>query len=492
MRNAFSKTFLSGVMLLLCLIGDAQNETDVTRFITTDFGGTARFNAMGGAMGALGGDPSTLFTNPAGMGVYRSGEFSISPTFVPMRSDALMYGRLSNQNEFNFNLNNLAYINVYPFENKGRWKMGQLGFSYAQIKNLNGDYVVSGEHSDGSLSHEIAQDAFGMLPADFEFDEPFYVSPAYQTFLINPDTTTSELDYISAIPDGTRIDQLSVLSRRGRVGETTVGGSLNYDDKLYLGMGIGFTRIVYDEYLDYQEVILDTALTDLNAFSMIQDVEMRGTGLNFRFGAIYRPVDKIRIAGSYTTPTWTSMTTAWTTSISTFFDDGERYTWNADANGYNEFNMTSPSRLMGAIGLVLSKSVLLNAEYEYVDYAGAKLRSSNQTPIDFGASNSALQSELISVGNLRAGVEYRYGTLSLRGGYAFFPSPYQEGRVINNNDRTVLSGGLGYRKDKTSVDLAYRRTSFGTDFYAYAPESLQVAQIDEVQNSIILSLGFRF
>ena len=128
-------------MLLLCLIGDAQNETDVTRFITTDFGGTARFNAMGGAMGALGGDPSTLFSNPAGMGVYRSGEFSISPTFVPMRSDALMYGRLSNQNEFNFNLNNLAYINVYPFENKGRWKMGQLGFSYAQIKNLNGDYV---------------------------------------------------------------------------------------------------------------------------------------------------------------------------------------------------------------------------------------------------------------------------------------------------------------------------------------------------------------
>ena len=71
---------------LSLLISNAQNETDALRFSQTFPGGTARTIGMSGAFGAFGGDFSTLSINPAGIGVYRSSEFSITPAMNYMSS----------------------------------------------------------------------------------------------------------------------------------------------------------------------------------------------------------------------------------------------------------------------------------------------------------------------------------------------------------------------------------------------------------------------
>ena len=52
----------------------------------SDLNGTARFVGMGGAMGALGGDISTMGTNPAGIGIYRSNDVMVSFGFVNVGS----------------------------------------------------------------------------------------------------------------------------------------------------------------------------------------------------------------------------------------------------------------------------------------------------------------------------------------------------------------------------------------------------------------------
>lgn len=44
----------------------AQTVYDAANIANKDLNGTARFVSMGGAMGALGGDISTIATNPAG------------------------------------------------------------------------------------------------------------------------------------------------------------------------------------------------------------------------------------------------------------------------------------------------------------------------------------------------------------------------------------------------------------------------------------------
>ena len=56
----------------------AQTVYDAAKITGKDLNGTARFVGMGGAMGALGGDISTIGTNPAGIGIYRSNDFMTS------------------------------------------------------------------------------------------------------------------------------------------------------------------------------------------------------------------------------------------------------------------------------------------------------------------------------------------------------------------------------------------------------------------------------
>ena len=57
----------------------SQNVDDALRYSQIFYQGTARFNSMGGAFTALGGDMSTLSQNPAGIGLFRSSEISFSP-----------------------------------------------------------------------------------------------------------------------------------------------------------------------------------------------------------------------------------------------------------------------------------------------------------------------------------------------------------------------------------------------------------------------------
>ena len=59
----------------------AQNEVDALRYSQQDIFGNARFAAMSGAFGALGGEFSSLSYNPAGIGMYQSNELTFTPSF---------------------------------------------------------------------------------------------------------------------------------------------------------------------------------------------------------------------------------------------------------------------------------------------------------------------------------------------------------------------------------------------------------------------------
>ena len=66
----------------------AQNVDDALRYSQIFYGGTARFMSMGGAFTALGGDISSLSQNPAGLGVFRSSELTITPQLFNIKTTA--------------------------------------------------------------------------------------------------------------------------------------------------------------------------------------------------------------------------------------------------------------------------------------------------------------------------------------------------------------------------------------------------------------------
>ena len=70
--------YILPTLLLFSLFASAQNEEDALRFSRLTPFGSARVTAMGGAFGALGGDLTTLSTNPGGIGVFRKSEISFT------------------------------------------------------------------------------------------------------------------------------------------------------------------------------------------------------------------------------------------------------------------------------------------------------------------------------------------------------------------------------------------------------------------------------
>ncbi len=69
---------LAAAMLTASSAMQAQTSYEAAALLDTDLVGTARFVGMGGAMSALGADISTMGTNPAGIGLYRSWDLSMS------------------------------------------------------------------------------------------------------------------------------------------------------------------------------------------------------------------------------------------------------------------------------------------------------------------------------------------------------------------------------------------------------------------------------
>lgn len=67
------------LVYLFANLAYAQNEEDALRYSNVHLLGTARYMGLSGAYGAIGADFSTLSSNPAGIGLYRRSEFSITP-----------------------------------------------------------------------------------------------------------------------------------------------------------------------------------------------------------------------------------------------------------------------------------------------------------------------------------------------------------------------------------------------------------------------------
>ena len=100
---------------------NGQNAVDALRYSQQFMGGTARYMAMGGAFGALGADLSVLSTNPGALGVYKSSDFSFTPSVHVGASNSLYNGYSGSDSKTNFALANAA-ITYFAVRGEGKWQ----------------------------------------------------------------------------------------------------------------------------------------------------------------------------------------------------------------------------------------------------------------------------------------------------------------------------------------------------------------------------------
>ncbi|HNQ68049.1 MAG TPA: hypothetical protein PKN32_06715 [Bacteroidales bacterium] len=479
-----------GILTSLASIGYAQNEVDALRYSMLNPGGTARYTAMGGSFGALGADPSVLYFNPAGMGVYKSSDFSFSTGFVITNNYANFGGKETSDYDFNFNINNISYIGTIPVNNNNGLTSINIGFSYNRLNNFNENILIDGTNDYNSMTDWFAARANGMHYSNLYGDDNFYSNLAWESYLIDqnlPDT----MSYVSAYYGQYGQNQKQFIYREGNQGEYNFALSANIMQKVFVGASMGLQSIRYEEVKTLQENDVDDLIADFNSFSFKEYLETRGSGINFKVGVLFAPTPWVRFGGSVHTPTFFDLNDNYYTSISSSFEDPNKSHKIDSYYGNFDYELTSPFKANASLGFIIAKQALINVDYEYVDYSLARLRS-----FDYGFfdENNNIRNEYKASHNVKLGLEYRFGPLAFRAGGAYYDTPYTSGHINSGSNYLVYSGGMGLRSDYMYFDVSYSYISGNNTYFMYEGYGVNspATDITMARSRIVTTLGFKF
>ncbi len=463
----------------------SQNEQDALRYSRIGFGGTARFASMGGAFGAVGADLSVLSYNPAGLGLYHKNEMAFTPSFYNNKISSSYNDSATSDSRFNLRFDNFGFVMASKTENKEEtgWQAVGMGISYNRYASFQSDMIMAGRSST-SILDSWKKTAGGTGPQNLD---QYNEGLAWNTYLLNNvigDTTR----YTDTIPDGDLLYQSKTIATRGGMGEWIFGMGGNYSNKFYVGGSIGLPQVKYEETDKYTEKEVVDTTSDFDYLEFNQSLTTKGRGFNFKFGIIYRPIDLIRVGFAFHSPTYLKLADSYDASMSSLIGNIPR-TYEPSAGNFN-YSIRTPMRMIGSLAFIIGKSGMITADYEFVDYSEAKLKSATY---GFLAANAAIQSKYKPASNIRVGAEVRLLPFIVRGGFALYGSPYADG-VDNSATRLYITGGLGYRDpgDKFYIDLGIVTTTEKSNYYFYDQSLVNpVNNVSKVVN-VVFTCGFRY
>jgi hypothetical protein len=472
----------------------AQTSTDALRYSRIFYQGTARFQGMAGAFGAVGADFSVLATNPGGIGMYKSTEWSITPDLWIADVNSNYNNVASTDNRVNFALGNIGLVvSIKPYKknNTGGFQNFNIGFGMNRENNFNSNITMQGPNDKNSMitSYANTLNSYpgGISPDAINAVYPFDIGPAYSANLLDYNPVTGQ--YRADAMNG-GVYQQKMVSTSGSINELDLSFGGNYNDKLYFGATIGTPFIRYFEHSSYVETSIDPSIPHFRSLVNYQDLQTNGAGINFKAGVIYRPANWFRIGAAIHTPTWYwSMRDSWNSSIASAFTDSTQ--WNSivySPLGNYDYQMATPFRAIGSVAFTIGSYGLISAEYEYVNYNQARFYSKDNT--SFSDVNDVIKSSYKSPVNVRFGTEWRIYHFRIRGGFGYYGSPYTSG--TNNGEQFVVSGGFGYRAKYWFVDTGYSWSQMKSDYYFYDPTIVNPSQNTLYSNNIFTTFGFRF
>jgi hypothetical protein len=240
------KKFLFLVSLSVATQISAQTPEDALRLSWFAPNGTPRSNALGGAMGSLGGDLSATSINPAGLGFYKSNEFYISPNFNANKNQFNYFGNKTSIDNNNMNLG-ISGI-VFADENRrNKYKKNNFSISYTKLADYNNSYSFKGQNNYSSYLEKFADQLYydGANLTQAQQNYIYGSSLAYISKLVTPifDNNKDVTDY-QAIAKG-NVNQFYDATTTGSYNEMSFTWASNTQDKLYLGGSIVLPMINY-------------------------------------------------------------------------------------------------------------------------------------------------------------------------------------------------------------------------------------------------------
>ncbi|MDO5509711.1 MAG: hypothetical protein Q4F57_03335 [Weeksellaceae bacterium] len=440
--------------------------------------GTARFRAMSGAMGALGGDLSATTVNPAGTAVFLNSEASITGGMLKSGTDLTLGNTSHSNNETVGQLSQAGGVIVFSGLDNANWRSVAMSLNYQrqsnvqEVLNLRTDALVS---ENGNISR----------------------------------------NYYHANTGNSAVTNFNIAA--------------NYQDRIYIGAGLNMHSFITTTDNRYREhdAGWDEDITYRQDFTPFSK---RGQGISLGLGVIGKLNQNVRLGASYKSPTWYIDTEETVTQYALYpgtDDTGEYYVVDYESQLYLH-NMNSAQSFTGSAAFILGTQGLISADFTYRDYSTAKFKPENS----FLGENDYMSAHMTSSTAIRVGGEMRIQDFRVRGGFRYETSPFDQMSVAVGNqnvnyrpfgDLTGFSAGVGYNFGNMFIDASYDHFSrdrnhliYG-DYYAYgegiytsdqigAEQALDllsfnmgerglarsISQFTEKLGSINLTLGLRF
>ncbi|HNW75502.1 MAG TPA: hypothetical protein PKJ28_01305 [Bacteroidales bacterium] len=480
---ALSLTLLTAVSL------HAQDSWDALRYSRISFSGTSRYIGLGGSSGAVGADLSLLATNPAGLGFYKSFEFTFTPG-VSVTNTWSSYNDAPKNRDYqsNFAFNNMGFVFSFPSkksDSKKGFRNFNIGFAMNRQNDYNSATLIAGDNHASSLVNVFTDELnlSGVSQPNIRAAFPFDIGLAYDCQLIYFDSLNNQ--YTCDMPQGGVYQEKSIITS-GSLTEYDISAGGNIADKVYIGLTMGIASLHYEQDNYYYEFDSGDSIPYFKSMKYQYGFTTGGTGINFKAGVIYRPVEWFRAGLAFHSPTWyADMEDTYSSAMAARYDSILNPETQYSPYGYFNYEMKTPYRVIGSVAFFIGQRGFISGEYEYVNYSQAKFHDEDGS---FREVNKDISSNFKAPLNFRLGSEWVFGPFRVRGGFGYSGKPETSGIT---GVKYTASCGAGYFSRHFFTDVAYQWTGMNGEYYLYQSDLVNAADIWQQSSLITATLGFR-
>jgi hypothetical protein len=506
------------IFLLSSYISFSQTPEDALRLSWFQLKGTARNQAIGGAMASLGGDATANHINPAGLAFFKTSDVFITPGLQFGKSKSMFRGTNSTgEGQTKFNLGTSGFV----FGGFGYKAKNSFGITVTQQADFNYTTYYKGLNDYSSYAEPLADEfaASNLYPDDaLKYDSKISIPTrmAIYTYLVDTATVNGSLTVIAHSENPAVRDQENRVESSGGITEINLGWGTEASKKFMAGLSLGINIINQERRTYFHESdATGDADNDFSFLTYDETLIIKGYGLNLRGGLIYRPKEYIRLGLAVHTPTWMSLketvSSGFAADLENLFGAGHGYdsvgmatiTGGSDQTE-TRYVLNSPTKIMISGSYVFREVqditrqkgfITLDIEYtnyKWMSYGPDEGEPNTETKDDYKPYNEAIDAVYKGTFNFRLGGELKFKTIMARAGFAYYTSPYVNEELKGR--KMFVSGGLGYRNKGMFIDLTYvQRLNKDVNFpyRVNPPRANTFADLKENGGNVLLTVGFK-
>jgi len=506
------------IFLLSSYMSFSQTPEDALRLSWFQLRGTARNQAIGGAMGSLGGDATANHINPAGLAFFKTSDFILTPGFQFGKGKSTFRETNSTgTGQSQFGLGTSGFV----FGGFGYRARNSFAITVTQQASFNYKTYYKGVNDYSSFAEPLADEfASSGLTIDqallYNSSISIPTRMALYTYLVDTARVNGNLQVIAHSENPSARNQENRVESSGGITEINFGWGSEINKKFMAGISFGLNIVKQERRTYFHESdATGNANNDFNFLTYDESFTLKGYGLNLRGGLIYRPKEYIRIGLAVHSPTWMplkeTVSSGFAADLENLFGPGNGY----DSVGTaiitggsqqveNKYTLNSPTKIMISGSYVFrevedigKQKGFITADIEYTNYKWLNFgpydgESNTFTKAPFEPYNEAIDALYKGTFNFRLGGELKFKTIMARAGFAYYTSPYKDKELKAR--KMFASGGLGYRNKGVFVDLTYvHRLNKDVNFpyRVNSPRANTFADLKDNGGNVILTIGFK-